>query len=110
MPIRNVKRLSDENIKLLNILNIQDDSEKGYILEVDIENCTNLHDVHKDLPFCCEIKCPGESKTKKLLTTLEPKLNYVVHYRVLKQAIQNGLKVTKIHKVISFDQKPWLKP
>ena len=30
--------------------------------------------------------------------------------RTLKQAMMNGLKLKKVHKVLQFDQKPWLKP
>ena len=36
--------------------------------------------------------------------------NYVVPIRALKQAIMNGLRLKKVHKVLQFDQKPWLKP
>ena len=110
LPINNFKWLNDEEIKSLDIMSVPDDFEKGYILEVDLDYPDELHDLHKDLPFCAEMKCPSGSKVKKLLTTFEPKFNYVVHYRVLKQAMANGLRLKKIHKVISFDQRPWLKP
>ena len=36
--------------------------------------------------------------------------NYVVPIRALKQAIMNGLRLKKVHKVLQFDQKPWRKP
>ena len=36
--------------------------------------------------------------------------NYIVHIRALKQALTNGLKLKKIHKVLQFNQKPWMKP
>ena len=36
--------------------------------------------------------------------------NYVVHIRTLKQALNNGLVLKKVHKVIEFNQKAWLKP
>ena len=35
---------------------------------------------------------------------------YVVHINSLKQALNHGLKFLKIHKVIEFNQKAWLKP
>ena len=38
------------------------------------------------------------------------KKNYAVHIIVLKEALNHGLKLAKIHKIIQFDQKAWLKP
>ena len=33
-----------------------------------------------------------------------------MHIRVVKQALNNGLKLKKVHKVIKFRQGAWLKP
>ena len=30
--------------------------------------------------------------------------------RALKQAINHGLKLTNVHRMIQFDQEAWLKP
>ena len=30
--------------------------------------------------------------------------------QLLKQALDYGLKITKIHQIIEFDQEAWLKP
>jgi len=38
------------------------------------------------------------------------KTKYVCHYRNHQFYITHGLVLTKIHRIISFDQKPWLKP
>ena len=38
------------------------------------------------------------------------KANYVVHIRALKQALNHGLILKEVHKVIQFNQKVWLKP
>lgn len=89
--------------------NVADDSEFGYILEVDLEYPRHLHDPHKDLPFCPEHKKPPGSKLEKLLTTLDTKSHYILHYRTLKQALKNGLQLKKIHRILRFKQKPWLK-
>ena len=36
--------------------------------------------------------------------------NYVVHIRSLKKALNHGLILKKIHRVIQFNQEAWLKP
>ena len=35
---------------------------------------------------------------------------YVAHINTLKQALNHGLKLKKIHRGIEFSQKEWLKP
>ena len=35
---------------------------------------------------------------------------YVVHIKSLKQALNHGLKLKNIHRIIKFNQKAWLKP
>ncbi|KAL7291745.1 hypothetical protein TKK_0014531 [Trichogramma kaykai] len=83
--------------------------EDGYILEVDLKYPKEIHDAHSDLPFCPEHKIPPGGKTKKLLATLHDKKNYVIHYSLLKEAINHGLILEKVHKILHFNQKPWLK-
>ena len=57
------------------IKNYDKDSDKGYILEVNIESPKNLHDLHSDLPFLPErMKI---DKCNKLACNLYDKKNYV---------------------------------
>ena len=109
LPQNNFKWLTSDEIETLSVEQIPDDGKKGYILEVDLEYPQSLHDRHSDLPLCPENKIPPGGKHKKLLTTLESKEKYVIHYVNLKQAISLGLVLKKIHRVIEFDQSPWLK-
>jgi len=41
---------------------------------------------------------------------LNEKKKYVLHHKSLKQSLDLGLKLTKIRRGISFDEKAWLKP
>ena len=64
--------------------------------------------LHSDLPFLPErMKI---NKSTKLFCNVQDKKNYVVHIVALKQALNHGLKLAKIHKIIQFDQEAWLKP
>ena len=48
-------------------------------------------------------------KQKKLVCNLQNKNNYVAHINILKQSLNHGLKLKKIHRVIEFEQGTWLK-
>ena len=43
------------------------------------------------------------------MCTLYDKKNYVAHLKNIKQALQHGLKLKKVHKVVAFCQEAWLK-
>ena len=90
------------------IKNYNENNDKSYILEVDVKYPKRLHEVHSDLLFLSEqmevIKC------KKLVCNLFNKKKYVAHINALKQALNHGLKLKKIHRVIEFNLEAWLKP
>ena len=73
------------------IKDYDEDSDKGYILEVDIEYPKILQESHSDLLLLSErMKI---NKCSKLACNLYDKNNYVVHIRSLKQALDHGLKI-----------------
>jgi len=48
--------------------------------------------------------------TKQLIPNLLIKNRYVTRYRNLQFYLNHGLIVTKSHRILSFQQRPWLKP
>ena len=86
---------------------ISHEKDYGYLLEVDVRYLRELHDLHNDIPFMCsKMKING---VEKLIPNLYDKKNYVIHIRALKQALDHGLILEKIHKCIRFRQSPWMK-
>ena len=80
---------------------------EGYFLKVDVEYPKNLYNLHSDLPFLPERKKIG--KCNKLVCIVQDKESYVDDIRVLKQALNHGLILKKVHSVIQFNQEAWLK-
>ena len=101
--IEDTSKINEEFIK-----NYDENNDKGYILEVAVKYPKRLHKLHSDLPFL--LKRMKIDKCKKLVCNLLNKKKYVVHIKSLKQALNHGLKLKKIHRVIEFNQKAWLKP
>ena len=60
-----------------------------------------LFNLHKDFPFLAE---------RKLICGMQEKQKNVDHIRVKKQALNHGLKLKKVHRVIQFNQETWIKP
>ena len=83
-------------------------SNKGYFLEVDAEYPKKLFNLHKGLPFLSERK--KIKQLKKLICNVQDKEKYDVHIRDLKQALNHGLELKRVHRVIRFNQKACLKP
>ena len=81
--------------------------DRGYLLEVDVAYPKELHDYHDDLPFmCAKMKING---VEKLVPNLYHKKKYVIHIKALKQAIDHGLVLERIHRCIEFKQSAWMK-
>ena len=99
---KNVLKFNEDFIKSYN-----EDSTKGYNLEVDVEYPNILHIcivIYYALPERMKI-----DKCNKLVCNLYDKKNYVVHMRSLKQALDHGIILKKVHKIIQFNQEARLK-
>ena len=81
--------------------------DKGHLLEVDVAYLRELHDYHNDLPFMCGRM--NISGVEKLVPNLYYKKRYVIHIRALKQALDHGLVLERIHRVIEFKQSAWMR-
>ena len=123
LPVGDFKFLDRDEIGCTDFLKTADDSPTGYVLECDLEYPQNLHDSHNDYPLAPESILVTESMLspfcksfdqkhvdcRKLIPNLNNKSKYVLHYRNLKLYTSLGMKITKIYRVASFTQKPWMK-
>ena len=79
-----LSRFNERFIKSYN-----ENSNKGYFLEVDVEYPKKLFGSHKDLPFLPERK--KLEKVEKLVCGIEDKEKYFIHIGALKQVLNHGL-------------------
>ena len=91
-------RLSTFNERF--IKNYSESSDIGYFIKVDIDYPKELFNLHKDLPFLQEKKV---DKCEKLVCSTQDKEKYVPHIRALKQALNHGLILKKVYRVIKFN-------
>ncbi|KAK3754329.1 hypothetical protein QZH41_017840 [Actinostola sp. cb2023] len=129
LPVNNFGWLTEQEATELqqDLMTLPDDGTEGYILEVDLSYPEELHDLHNDYPlaperqkvthdmlspYCQQLNEElnlGGAPVAKLVPNLNDKQHYILHYRNLKQYLSLGMKLTKVHRVLGFDQSPWLK-
>ena len=123
----NFRWMTDKEISKIDLGKYKANGKKGLILEVDLEYPQELHDIHNDYPVAPEkVKVSNNMLSayckkiaekynisiglvSKLIPTLRDKKEYVLHYRNLHLYLDLGLKIKKVHRVLKFDQSPWLK-
>ena len=114
----------DKSVELEDILNIPDDSDIGYFIEVDLKYPDNIKQKTKNFPFVPvnkkidpenfneymkSIKPDNYTPSKKLICDCSDKKNYLCHYRMLNFYVRHGMIVDRIYNIISFKQSRWLK-
>ena len=82
--------------------------KKGYIFEVDLEYPSKLWEKHNGYPLAPEKMIVNG--VEKLICHFKPRKNYVVHYRNLRQYLEMGMRITAVHRGISFYQSSWMEP
>ena len=127
LPTGGFNWLNEEELNNIDLGKYEEKSNEGLILEVDLEYPKELHDLHNDYPvaperimvneemlskYCKEIANKYKINVglvNKLIPTLRNKVEYVLHYRNLQLYMDLGLKVTKVHRALRFNQSSWLK-
>ena len=125
LPTHGFRWLTASEVADFDIRLYEDDQEDGFILEVDLKYPHHLHDQHSDYPLAAEqLEITSDmlsehqrelypkhkiAPTKKLTPNLLDKTNYIVHSSNLKYYQEQGLEITKIHRVLTFKQSSWLK-
>ena len=127
LPTGNFKWMTDKEISKIDLGKYTKDGKKGLIQEVDLEYPQELHNLHNDYPVAPKkVKVSNDTLSgyckkiaekykisiglvSKLIPTLRDKKEYVLHCRNLQLYLNLGLKIKKIHRVLKFDQSPWLK-
>ena len=98
--IEDLSKFNERFIKSYN-----ENNDRGYIFEVDVDYPKTLFNCHEDLSFL-----PEFGAVEKLVCCIEAKQKYVVHIRALKQVLNHGLVLKRVPRVIQVNQEAWLKP
>ena len=107
VDIENLKQEARELKRTIDMMVRNSNRGYGYVLEVNVKYPRELNDHHSDLPFMCEKIRVNE--VEKLVPNLHDKKKYVIHVKALKQALDHGLVLERIHRVIQFKQSAWMK-
>ena len=94
LPVNGFKWIKQKKLSKFNedvTKKYDEDCNRGYFVEVDIEYLKTLFNSHKDLPFLPERK--KAEKVEKLIWSIEDKEKYVIHIRALKNTLNHGLKL-----------------
>ena len=123
LPIGDFKFLSGNYISKLNLFEKTATDPVGYIIECDLEYPPHLHDLHND--YCLaptklkvsedmlspyqqmlkqKLSISSKNNNENLITKFYDKEKYVVHYINLQIYARQGLKITKIHRILEFTE------
>ena len=121
LPYSQFKWLNKRQINRFDVYSIGENSSIGYISEVDLNFPDDLHELHNDYPLAPEnleisqnmlskycsniaheygIRIGGVNKSVRNLCN---KSKYVLHYKNLQLYLSLGLKLTKVHRTLKFN-------
>jgi len=132
LPLRNYQWLEESHLQNTDIdwYTIDTQGKDGFILEVDLSYPDHLHLDHSSYPLAAQqfnidlsmlspyakgcheaLKKEGmKYNAKKLTSTFLPRRNYVLHFANLQLYLHLGMKLEKVHRVLTFEQSNFLKP
>lgn len=125
--------VGDELNKLTNgnfcnfIFNFNLEQDHSFLCEIDMEFPPEIHDSLKEWVPVCENRCVEEEelssyqldlkqklgfgnmiyKQQRLISDLHPKTCYVAHIGNAQLYLKLGIKITKLHRMLYYKQKPW---
>ena len=110
LPVGDFKWIEKSNLSKFDesfIKNYDVNSDIGYVLEVNVD--------YPKIFISYIVIYHSYQKERKLINVVSLLIlciikKHIIHIRALKQALNHGLKLTKVHRVISFRQEVWLKP
>ena len=109
LPVNNFQWIEDTSQFNKGFMkNYNEESYEKYFLDVDVQYSKKYMDFTMIYHFYQ--KKWNLDKVEKIVTNLCDENEYVVYIRFLKQALNHGLSLKKIHKVVKFNQKAWLEP
>ena len=127
LPFEDFRWMEESEYKDIDWVAVPEDGQNGFILECDLDYPTELHTEHNDYPLAPEkvaITVEMLSETQKdihkhysfnrtsvqtkLIPNLMPKEHYACHYRNLQFYLNHGMKLLKVHRVLTFKQSRWL--
>ena len=125
LPLNPCNYTDNYNLEQLveDLLQIPDDNEYGFFIECDLEYPAEIKEKTTNFPFCPyqtkadpdlfsaymnNVNQPNYKPTSNFMCDVTNKSKYMIHYRMFKFYLNQGMKVTKIHTIYKFKQSPWL--
>lgn len=128
MPISDYRWLNQKEINSIDFASIDIEGEWGFIADVDLHYPSHLHELHNNFPLAPESKIIDNKDLspyskhvnrllnnstkkfteKKLTSTFNDRINYIIHGKNLQTYIKLGMELTKVHRVILFKQTAYL--
>ena len=123
LPTSEFEKLQLPEQTVEDLTHCPDNNEFDYFIECDLEHPLEIKENTKIFPFCPyqtkadpdlfsaymnNVNQPNYKPTPKLMCDVTNKSKYMIHYRMFKFYLNQGMKETKIHTIYRFKQSPWL--